>query len=1151
VIGHRIQWLINPQGGKPVIGLKQPNEIGHTCKRHGKSIVLTLLLLLSTGGLPGNQQDKQVQEIEINFERISIEDGLSQSSVFCILQDSRGFMWFGTQHGLNRYDGHTFKLYERDPRIINSLSHGFVQSICEDKQGMLWIGTLGGGLNKFDRDTEKFTIYKNGPGDDTSLSDDNVWSIHEDRSGILWIGTDNGLNRYNRETNNFRNYKKEPKDSLQNRVRIIYEDRAGVLWVGTDDGLLEYNRERNIFILYQNKPGEDSNHNKVRAISEDEPGILWIGTEGGLQKFDGEKRNFINHQVITNNFTALEDKPISTLYYENQSGILWIGTRREGLYRLNKKEKEITPYISSSDDPNSLSHNDVRVIYTDRSGLIWIGTDGGGINKFDPKGKKFVLYVNNPLDPISLNNNDIMAICNGNGRMVWIGTRGGGVNKFDLKNSQFTHYEIGADVNDKPGRNSIQAVWEDRTGRLWVGTERAGLYWFDKKMKKCNLFKKGPISSEENILDIYVDEDNVLWIGSLDGGLIKFEEDREKYKNYKNTPGDPNTLSNNKVYSIYKDRSGIFWIGTAGGGLNKFDKEKEKFQCYRPIIGNTESLSHDFIFTIYEDKKNTLWIGTNGGGLNKFDREKETFTAYTMKDGLPNNVIYAILDDDDGNLWISTNKGLSKFNPETNEFRNYTIRDGLQGYEFNREVACISNGEMFFGGITGLNSFYPVKLEVKSSAPPIVITSFKRWNKDAKLDKSITENKKIELSYKDDFISFEFAALSFTDPEMNQYAYKLEPVNEDWIRLGNKHDIDFPNLEPGQYTFRVKGSNSDGVWNEEGTSIKIIVNPPFWKTWWFRVLFVLFIAGAIFVFVRRRIRNIEKANILLKKEMTALKDGLFTDNLKNPENFSEIITQSKQMHAIFHTIETIEKSNLPVLITGETGTGKELIARAIHKVSRREGNFVEKKVGGLDDTEFRTELLSLMKQAENGTLFLDEIGDISPHSQVALLRLIKLREYSPQGKQTQQSTNVRIITATNRDLKAMIESGEFRRDLYFRLKIHEIDLPPLRERKEDIHLLVDHFLDLSARKLNKKVPDVPVELLPILESYDFPGNITELGGMVYNAMTTHQDGILSLVDIFQQIIRQQAGKTKKYSNLLILYQRLKNWKKHLIKKNHK
>ncbi|MGH7450322.1 MAG: two-component regulator propeller domain-containing protein [bacterium] len=469
-----------------------------------------------------------------------------------------------------------------------------------------------------------------------------------------------------------------------------------------------------------------------------------------------------------------------------------------------------------------LSQSSIQCILQDRKGFMWFGT-ADGLNKYD--GYRFTVYKNNPDNPNSLSDNWVSSIYEDPdevGRVLWIGTGNQGLNKLvlskaegsDREKEKFTPYKNNSDNPNSLSDNVVTSIYEDRSG--------------------------------------------VLWIGTWGGGLNKFDREKEKFTHYKNNPNNPKSLSGNHVFSIYEDRSGVLWIGTWGGGLNKLDlskaegsdREKEKFTHYKNDPNNPNSLSDNWVNSIYEDRSEMLWIGTAGGGLNRFDRKKGRITHYRERDGLPNDCIYGILEDDHGNLWLSTNNGLSKFNPQTKEFKNYDVRDGLQSNEYNGHAYYKSavSGEMFFGGINGFNAFHPDSVKDNPYIPPVVITAFARYNTDDVAgkpiaEKGISETQEIELSYKDNIFTFEFAALSYRNTFKNQYVYTLEGFNENWIQLGTKHDVTFTNLDPGKYTLRVKGSNNDGVWNETGASVKIIITPPYWQTWWFRGLIAAAVIG--------------------------------------------------------------------------------------------------------------------------------------------------------------------------------------------------------------------------------------------------------------------------------------------------------------------
>ncbi len=815
------------------------------------------------------------QKDNIHFQHISIEDGLSQSSVYCIFQDSRGFMWFGTEDGLNKYDGYNFIIYRNDPTNPNDLSYNFIKSMCEDKSGALWIGTYGGGLNKFNREKNQFTHYLADPDVPNSLSNNYISVVFEDQFGAIWIGTDNGLNQFDPQSETFVHYHSDPADSTSlsaNKVLSIMEDKLGMLWIGTDGGgLNKFDRKMKVFSRYQHDPVDKNgiSSNSVYSIYEDKSGLLWIGTSHGLEKFDPQIQSFIHYQINPDDPHILKDNFITAIYDDNY-GNLWIGTNRSGLFKFNQEKEQFVQYEYNPNDPNSLSNNEIFSIFEDRSGLLWIGTRTG-LNKFDRERKPFIHYYSNPNNNNSLSNNYVRAIYEDRSGQYWIGTYGG-LFLFDREKEQFIHYKNDPNNPKSLSNDFVYSIYEGEFGSLWLGTY-GGLNKFDREKEQFYSYTadpENPGSISSNLVRvIYADHDGFLWIGTEDG-LNKFDRQTGQFTQYKHKPDDLSSLSNNFIYSILEDYLGELWIGTIQG-LNKFDREKEQFIQYFSDPDDPTSLSNNEVLSMYEDKSHVLWIGTPAG-LNVFDRTTETFTYYTEKHGLPNDLIYAILEDGEGNFWLSTNKGLSKFDPVKEKFKNFDVKDGLQSNEFNLGASFKNkNGEMFFGGINGFNVFYPDKIKDNSFIPPIVITDFKLFNEsvligpDSPLKKHITETKEIVLSYQENIFSFEFAALHFSVPEKNQYAYMMEGVDGNWHNLGAKRYVPYNNLPAGHYTFRVKGSNCDGVWNEEGVSLKISITPPYWQTGWFKTAVIFSVLLMLVAFFQNRTRTIRNRNKQLEK----------------------------------------------------------------------------------------------------------------------------------------------------------------------------------------------------------------------------------------------------------------------------------------------
>jgi len=834
---------------------------------------------------------------DIIFQHITTEDGLSQSTINYLFQDSKGFIWFGTQDGLNNYDGYKLRIYKYDELNAHSLSDNFVTSIYEDKSGEIWVGTESGGLNKFERKTETFTHYKHDANNPMSLGTNRVLSIYEDKLGVLWIGTDDGgLNQFNRETEHFIHYTHNPADphSLSdNTVLSIYEDHANRLWIGTDDGgLNQFNRETEQFIHYTHNPADPHSlsDNTVLSIYEDHADRLWIGTlNGGLNHFNYETEQFTHYKHEPGNLNSLSSNTISAIT-EDQLKNLWLATSSwygdsygTKLDQFNLKTGRIKHYTKDSVNSNDLNDTVFFSVLIGQSNILWIGTGFGGINKLDLKEPKFTYYKHEDRNPNSLNDNHVMSIYEDKSGIIWIGTDSGGLNKFDRKTEKFTHYTHEAYNRNSLSSNKVWSTYEDSKDIMWVGTLGGGLNKFDRETGKFTHYTHNPDDptslSHNTVNFITEDQAGNLWISTFGGGLNKFDREKGQFTHYTHNPDDSNSLSDNSTTLIHKDSSGTLWITTFNGGLNKFDRETEKFTRYTHDPNNPNSLSYDRVLSINEYPDGTLWLGTYGGGLNKFDIATETFTHYTENDGLPSNSVVGILADDNGNLWLSTGNGLSKFNPEAETFRNYDVGDGVQGNEFDgvKAYAKTKDGAMLFGGLNGFNLFYPDQVKDNPHIPPIVITDFRIFDQTVKLNPAISVAKEIKLSYKDKFFSFKFAALDYTNPEKNQYAYKLEGFDHDWIYSGTRRYASYTNLDPGTYTFRVKGSNNDGVWNEEGTSVTITIIPPPWKTGWAYTLYGILIFGAIYGYVQWKTLAHIRENSLLRaseKKLNQILDAI-------------------------------------------------------------------------------------------------------------------------------------------------------------------------------------------------------------------------------------------------------------------------------------
>ncbi len=784
-------------------------------------------------------------------------------------------MWFGTEDGLNRYDGYDFKVFKYDETDSTSLSQNLIWAICEDKKGYLWIGTDGGGLCRYDPKTETFTRYVHSDEDSTSLSSNIVQTVFVDSRGILWIGTwGGGLNRLSAETGRFEHFKfqQDNENSLsRDQIWVIYEDSRNNLWIGTDGGGVNKLRFREDeqtgqpvrFDHYLNKvkPAENASGKSVVTICEDRFGKIWFGTYySGVFQFDPQNETFTRYQHKDENSDSLGEEAIWKIM-EDRQGVLWFGAFSTGLDYFDREHDQFVHVRNNHSNPQSLSANDIRSLYEGRDGVMWVGTMVGGLNKIDRKPPKFFHLQNIPDDPNSLANDFIFSVCEDSNGEVWIGTYGGGLDRYNPKTGSFKHYRHDPRRKTSLSSDQVRILFEDSHKTLWIGTYFGGLnrYVPESDSFVRYMFNNGADSgpSNENIRAIFEDRNGVLWIGTNGGGINRFDRQHNRFIAY-----HPDNVNGEYVLTINQDPYGHLWVGSYGGGLLKFDLRTQKFTSYKHDIENALSISNDVVTEIFFDSKNRMWVGTFGGGLNLFNRVDATSVHYSEKNGLRGNLICGILEDTQGFLWIATNRGISRFDTNSETFRNYDATDGLNQNEMNPGASCKGRSGMFyFGGVNGLNFFKPEQVKDNSFVPPVVLTSFEIYEHPVKLQQSLSYLDKIKLSYKDRFFSFEFAALDFTNPQKNHYAYKLDGFNETWIVPGERRYASFTHLDPGDYVFRVKGTNNDGIWNENGASIKIEIIPPFWQTWWFRALFSGSILGMLAWVYHRRVSSLKQAKL--------------------------------------------------------------------------------------------------------------------------------------------------------------------------------------------------------------------------------------------------------------------------------------------------
>ncbi len=821
-----------------------------------------------------SQAAQSAQTQSVKFDHITLEDGLSQSTVNCIWQDNQGYLWFGTMDGLNRYDGYTITVFKREATDPDSLSDNHIRALYEDNLGELWIGTDNGGLNRLDRDLEKFISFQHNPADATTISSNQVTAIREDHNGNLWVGTGNGLNKMDRDTGQFVHYPNaiDPQSETygSNYITAIYEDQSHTLWIGTLGGLLTFQPDDLIFSLFPlvrptpPRIPEGPERAKVMSIFEDVSGQLWIGTDGeGLFEVDPVSGSVNQFLFERNNPHTLSHNTINSIY-QDKSGDFWIGTGG-GLDRKKSDGDRFIHYRSDSNEPGGLTDGNIRSVFIDESGVIWVGTNIGGLNKYDPYKTKFLHIRSNSNGQTGISHPQVWTFFQDDLDYLWIGTTAG-LDKWDRRTGQMIHYHHDPEKPNTISSDHITKITEDKNGDLWFATQ-GGLNRFVRSRDSFIRYLPDPENLYSLISpfinDILEDKYGNIWVGTAGHGIDKLERATNRFTHYPYREGDKpvDSLPGNTILCFIENSDGSLWVGTAGG-LARFEPESATYTFYRHQVADDNSLSHDIVNVIHRDQAGILWLGT-GNGLDRFDPEDATFTHYREEDGLANNTVLGILEDATGNLWLSTNHGLSRFNPQNGNFRNYDTSDGLQSLEFNGGAYYQNqSGEMFFGGINGFNVFRPEEIQDNPYVPPIVITDLQIGNEsvpvgpESLLQKTINQTDRIELSGQDSVFTFELAALHYGSPEEIQYAYIMENFDTDWNYIGNRRYATYTNLPPGEYTFRAIGTNSDGVWNEEGVTINVSMPYPFWQTWWFVGLSVLVLATAIIGAYRLRTRNI-------------------------------------------------------------------------------------------------------------------------------------------------------------------------------------------------------------------------------------------------------------------------------------------------------
>jgi len=833
------------------------------------------------------------QDINLRFQHITSEQGLSQNTIGCMLQDSRGFMWFGTWNGLDRYDGYNFLVFKSENQE-GGLSNNFIYSICEDKAGNIWAGTKNG-LNRIDHQTNSITTFYHNVNDLNSLSGNIINALYCDQQGSIWVGTaSNGLDkiRFDQSAEKYvithYTYNKSDAASLPgNEINAILRDKSGYLWVGTNSGLGRMEISTGKFTIFRNNGALNSSlsSNGVLSVFEDRAGVIWLGTNNGLNKYNASSGDFTSFLPDPDNPGSLSHLTVKAISEDND-GRLLVGTLG-GLDRLNPGDVSFYHFPVGGNDNYGLNNEFINALFADRQGNIWIGTDKGGISKYNSKQKGFGFFASNRSNSNSLSSNTINSVYDEPSNL-WIGTAGGGLNRYNKSDRTFIHYRNSTHDQNSISSNFISAICKDPGGDTWVATWGGGLNRL-LAQKGSGVFSHYRENGGENsissdfVSSVWADPTGYLLIGTLTG-LDLYQQDQHLFRHIASQQDWKNKIS--EVGCILKDSKGFYWIGTRLG-LYRIpsdlllrgagDKDIRKFTN---ISGETNSLTGDYVISLCEDNQGDIWVGTYGSGINRIhltDRGSFKFTGFNQNDGLCNNVVYAIQKDRNNNLWLSTDNGLSRFDLQTGQFKNFYTSDGLQSNQFYWAASCAGkDGRLYFGGMEGLNYFDPDNIRDNTFIPQVVVTDLKvfnssvnvgKWNgKKVLLDKVINETTALNLSYRENVFSFEFSSLDYFLPEKVQYKYRIQGVDKDWVTVpSTRRFVTYTNLEGGDYIFEVKACNSDGVWNDSPTKLHIHISPPFWATVWFRILLLLTVTGLVLAYIRYRTISLQRQKLVLER----------------------------------------------------------------------------------------------------------------------------------------------------------------------------------------------------------------------------------------------------------------------------------------------
>jgi len=855
----------------------------------------------------------QADTANLKFNHFTVEQGLSQNSIYGIAQDKYGFLWFGTMEGLNRFDGISFKIYYSDNSNPNSLTHNMISDLMTDKAGMLWISTDSGGLDRYDPAADRFTHFRCDPLNPRTIGSNRIYIVYEDNTGTLWIGTDQGLNRFEARSQTFKRYVPDPQDKnslIDRTVGCIVEESPGVLLIGTPNGIDRFDCQREIF--------SRCSPICARSFCRSRSGPIWIGTSNtGLYVLNPPRGKPVPYVFNSPHLKEISARLTINVICGDREGSTWLGTAGGGLIRLDATTGNAAHYLYQKDNPQGVTTNYFNSIFQDSGGILWFGTKSEGISQWDPRTEAFQDY-SYPFGKEEINCYP-RGIYEAEENDLWVGTSTGGLVHFNTQTGFFENFKHSLKNPHTLSHDNLTFVVPDPLNSqiLWIGS----FYGLNRFARVKKIFRRyfNPTTvdhEESNLFRCALSQpDGTFWLGTSGGGICHFDPQTATFKNFRYDPQNPTGLSNDSINFIHRGRSHYLWIGTASG-FNRFDPKTGIFKKY---FTQSPTLIKSQFYSLLETEDGTIWIGTLGDGLIRFDPVKEQIIKiYNKKDGLLNDQVMAILADQKMNLWIGTSGGMFKLDTLTGHFTLFDSSDGLLSGQFIKPALIGRDGRFYFGHLRGILAFFPDQVRINGHVPPVVITDCRADSDESYRFPLIRSGKGLEFSYKDRVISFEFAALDFSAPQKNQYAYQLVGFDEDWRYTGAmSRRVTYTNLDPGEYTFQVKGSNNHQVWNPEPVLLKIRINPSFWDTWLFKISVMLLAGGIVYGLHRVRVRVIQAQNERVAAEAANRSKSEFlarmSHEIRTPMNsiigFTEILLETTLDDQQVDYVKTIQHSS--------------------------------------------------------------------------------------------------------------------------------------------------------------------------------------------------------------------------------------------------